>query len=186
MSRFNFTGLLAVVNALRTTTTKDDTKAVIISDKVKNDTTIEFKNGSYIKVLSSKESARGNRAKLYPRPTEDFMSDWCIEKKMLDEVLAPFCAEKENNAIDGQLLYVSSNSGKLDKATLSKVVNEKFREQYDISATFNNAINYLLFSVDEIGENEVVDCLSALSDLITGLQQERIDKINSCAEKLFR
>lgn len=104
MSRFNFTGLLAVAKALHTITTKDDTKAVIISDKVKNDTTIEFKNGSYIKVLSSKASARGNRAKLYPRPSEDFMPDWCVDKKMLDEVLAPFCKERENN-IDGQIWY---------------------------------------------------------------------------------
>ena len=111
MSRFNFTGLLAVAKALHTTTTKDDTKAVIISDKVKNDTTIEFKNGSYIKVLSSKESARGNRAKLYPRPSEDFMPDWCVDKGMLDEVLTPFCKERENNNIDGQILYVSSKGG---------------------------------------------------------------------------
>ena len=102
MSKFNFTGLLAVAKALHTTITKDDTKAVIISDKVKNDTTIEFKNGSYIKVLSSKESARGNRAKLYPRPSEDFMSDWCVDKEMLDEVLTSFCKERENNNIDGQ------------------------------------------------------------------------------------
>ena len=110
MSKFNFTGLLAVVNALHTTTTKDDTKAVIISDKVKNDTTIEFKNGSYIKVLAPKgECARGNRAKLYPRPSEDFMPDWCIDKEMLDEVLTPFCKERENEDIDGQLLYMSSN-----------------------------------------------------------------------------
>ena len=108
MSRFNFTGLPAATKALHTTNTKDDAKAVIISDKVKNDTTIEFKNGSYIKVLSSKESARGNRAKLYPRPSEDFMSDWCVDKEMLDEVLTPFCKEKENKDIDGQLLYVSS------------------------------------------------------------------------------
>ena len=108
ISKFNFTGLLAVVKALHETTTKPDTKAVIVSDRVKNDTTIEFKNGSYIKVLSSKESARGNRAKLYPRPSEDFMQDWCVDKEMLDEVLTPFCKEKENKDIDGQLLYVSS------------------------------------------------------------------------------
>lgn len=112
MSRFNFTGLLAVVKALHETTTKHDTKAVIVSDRVKNDTTIEFKNGSYIKVLSSKESARGNRAKLYPRPSEDFMPDWCVDKEMLDEVLTPFCKERENNDIDGQLLYVSSKGAK--------------------------------------------------------------------------
>lgn len=111
MSRFNFTGLLAVVKALHETTTKHDTKAVIISDKVKNDTTIEFKNGSYIKVLSSKESARGNRAKLYPRPSEDFMPDWCVDKEMFDEVLTPFCTERESNNMDGQLLYVSSKGG---------------------------------------------------------------------------
>ena len=109
MSRFNFTGLFAIVKALHETTTKHDTKAVIVSDRVKNDTTIEFKNGSYIKVLSSKESVRGNRAKLYPRPSEDFMPDYGIDKKMLDEVLTPFCKERENNDIDGQLLYVSSN-----------------------------------------------------------------------------
>ena len=94
MSRFNFTGLLAVVKALYETTTKHDDKAVILSDRVKNDTTIEFKNGSYIKVLASKESARGNRAKLYPRPNGDFMPDWCIDKKILDEVLTPFCKKK--------------------------------------------------------------------------------------------
>ena len=111
MSRFNFTGLLAVVKALHETATRHDTKAVIISDKVKNDTTIEFKNGSYIKVLSSKESARGNRAKLYPRPSEDFMPDWCVDKEILDEVLTPFCKERENNNIDGQILYVSSKGG---------------------------------------------------------------------------
>lgn len=79
-----------------------------------------------------------------------------------------------------------NNGGKLDKITLSNVVNKNFRTQYDTSATFNNVINYLLYSVDEIGENEVVHCLSALSDLITGLEQERIDKLNSYAEKLFR
>ena len=55
MSRFNFTGLYAIINALYSTTTKDNTKVVIISDKVKNDTTIEFKNGSYIKVLTPKK-----------------------------------------------------------------------------------------------------------------------------------
>ena len=107
MSKFNFTGLLTVVKALHSATTKDDTKTIIISDKVKNDTTIEFKNGSYIKVLSSKESARGNRAKSYPRPSEDFMPDWCIDKEILDEVLTHFCKERENNDIDGQILYVS-------------------------------------------------------------------------------
>ena len=66
MSKFNFTGLLAVAKALHETTTKDDTKAVIISDKVKDDITIEFKNGSYIKVLTSPkgESIRGNRSKI--------------------------------------------------------------------------------------------------------------------------
>lgn len=111
MNRFNFTGLLAVVKALYETTTKDDTKAVIISDKVKDDTTIEFKNGSYIKVLASKESARGNRAKLYPRPSEDFMPDWCVDKELLDEALTPFCKERENKDIDEQLLYVSSKGG---------------------------------------------------------------------------
>lgn len=101
MSKFNFTGLRQVVKALHETTTKHDTKAVIVSDRVKNDTTIEFKNGSYIKVLSLKASARGNRAKLYPRPSEDFMPDWCVDKKMLDEVLTPFCKEIENKDIDG-------------------------------------------------------------------------------------
>ena len=82
----------AVAKALHETTTKDDTKAVIISDKVKDDTTIEFKNGSCIKILTPKEeSARGNRAQLYPRPSEDFMPDWCVDKEMLDEILTPFC-----------------------------------------------------------------------------------------------
>ena len=57
---------------------------------------------SYIKILSSKENARGNRTKLYPRPSEDFMSDWCVDKEMLDEVLTSFCKERENNNIDGQ------------------------------------------------------------------------------------
>lgn len=109
MSKFNFTGLLAVAKALHETTTKHDTKAVIVSHRIKNDTAIEFKNGSYIKVLASKENARGNRAKSYPRPSEDFMPDWCVDKEILDEVLTPFCKERENNDIDGQLLYVSSN-----------------------------------------------------------------------------
>lgn len=58
MNKFNFTGLLAVAKALHETTTKHDTKIVNISNRVKNDTTIEFKNGSYIKVLSSKESKK--------------------------------------------------------------------------------------------------------------------------------
>ena len=111
MSKFNFTGLLAVAKALHETTTKDDTKVIIISDKVKNDTTIEFKNGGYVKVLTAKEDAKGSRAKLYPRPTEDFMPDWSIDKKVLDEVLTPFCKERENNDIDGQILYVSSKGG---------------------------------------------------------------------------
>lgn len=112
MSKFNFTGLLAVAKALHEMTTNDDTKVVIISDKVRNDTTIEFKNGSHIKALTPKEeSARGNRAKLYPRPSENFMPDWSIDKKVLDEVLTPFCKERENNDIDGQILYVSSKGG---------------------------------------------------------------------------
>ncbi len=186
MSRFNFTGLHAIIKALYSTTTKDDTKAIIISDKVKNDTTIEFKNGSYIKVLMPKEEcARGKRSKIiYPLYNDDGTVDYHFDKEMLDEVLTPFCKERESNDIDGQILYVSSNK-KLDKTTLSNVVNDEFREQYDTSATFHDVINYLLFSEDEIGEKEVVHCLSALSDLITGLQQERIDKINSYAEKLF-
>ena len=99
MSKFNFTGLLAVVKALHETTTKHDTKAVIVSDRIKNDTTIEFKNGSYIKVLSSKESARGNRAKLYPRTSEDFMPDWCVDKEILDEVLSSFCKEAKKMSV---------------------------------------------------------------------------------------
>ena len=111
MSKFNFTGMYAIVKALYSTTTKDGTKAVIISDRVKNDTTIELKNGSYIKVLSSKESARGNRAKLYLSLTKDFIPDWCIDKEMLDEVLTPFCKEREDKDIDGQILYVSSKGG---------------------------------------------------------------------------
>lgn len=98
MSRFNFTGLLAVVKALHETTTKHDTKAVIISDKVKNDTTIEFKNGSYIKVLVPKgECARGNRSKIiYPLCNGDGTVDYYLDQEMLDEVLAPFC-NKEGN-----------------------------------------------------------------------------------------
>ena len=63
--KFNFTGLYAIIKALYSTTTKDDTKAVIVSNEVKNDTTIEFKNGSYIKVLTLKEGCvRGNRSKI--------------------------------------------------------------------------------------------------------------------------
>lgn len=128
MSKFNFTGLLAVAKALHETTTKDNIKAVIISDKVKDDTTIEFKNGSYIKVLSSKESARGNRAKLYPRPSEDFMLDWCIDKKILDEVLTPFCKERENNDIDGQILYVSSKGELMNNLEKDKFIRAANRE----------------------------------------------------------
>ena len=82
-------------------------------------------------------------------------------------------------------LKIISNNGKLDKSILSKIVNEEFREQYDTFATFYDVINYLLFSVDEISEREVVHCLSALSDLIVGLEQERIDKLNNYFERLF-
>lgn len=98
MSRFNFTGLLAVVKALHETATRHDTKAVIISDKVKNDTIIEFKNGSYIKVLVPKgECARGNRSKIiYPLCNGDGTVDYYFDQEMLDEVLAPFC-NKEGN-----------------------------------------------------------------------------------------
>ena len=111
MSRFNFTGLYTIIKALHSTTTKDDTKAVIISDKVKNDTTIKFKNGSYIKVLKPREDCvRGNRSKfIYSLYNGDRTVDYHFDKEMLDEVLTPFCKERENNDIDGQLLYVSSN-----------------------------------------------------------------------------
>ena len=97
MSRFNFTGLLAVVKVLHETTTKHDTKAVIISDKVKNDTTIEFKNGSYIKVLAPKgECVRGNRSKIiYPLCNGDGTVDYHFDKEMLDEVLTPFCNKED-------------------------------------------------------------------------------------------
>ena len=98
MSRFNFTGLHATIKALYSTITKDDTKAIIISDKVKNDTTIEFKNGSYIKVLTPKEGCvRGNRSKIiYPLCNGDGTVDYYFDQEMLDEVLAPFC-NKEGN-----------------------------------------------------------------------------------------
>ena len=97
MSRFNFTGLLAVVKALYSTATKHDTKAVIVSDRVKNDTTIEFKNGSYIKVLAPKEGcARGNRSKIiYPLYNNDNTIDYYFNKETLDEVLASL-SEKED------------------------------------------------------------------------------------------
>ena len=97
MSKFNFTGLLAVVKALHETTTKHDTKAVIISDKVKNDTTIEFKNGSYIKVLVPKgECARGNRSKIiYPLCNGDGTVDYCFDQEMLDEVLASLSKKED-------------------------------------------------------------------------------------------
>ena len=110
MSRFNFTELLAVAKVLYSTTTKDSTKAIIVSDKLKNDTTIEFKNGSYIKGLTPKEGCvRGNRSKIiYPLYDGDGTVDYHFNKEMLDEVLAPFCKERENNNIDGQLLYASS------------------------------------------------------------------------------
>ena len=39
------------------------------------------------------------------------MSDWCVDKEMLDEVLTSFCKERENNNIDGQILYMSSKGG---------------------------------------------------------------------------
>lgn len=103
MSRFNFTGLLAVIKALYETTTKHDKKVVIVSDKLKNDTTIEFKNGSYIKVLTPKQGyARGNRSKIiYPLYNGDGTVDYCFDKEILDEVLAPFCKERESGDIDG-------------------------------------------------------------------------------------
>ena len=98
MSRFNFAGLYKIIKVLYSTTTKHDTKAVIISDKVKNDTTIELKNGSYIKVLVPKgECARGNRSKIiYPLCNGDGTVDYSFDQEMLDEVLAPFC-NKEGN-----------------------------------------------------------------------------------------
>lgn len=110
MSRFNFAGLYEIIKVLYSTTTKDNTKAVIISDKVKNDTIIEFKNGSFIKVLKpGKNCARGNRSKIiYPLYNSDGTVDYHFDKEMLDEVLTPFCKERENNDIDGQILYVSS------------------------------------------------------------------------------
>lgn len=97
MSRFNFMGILAVVKVLHETTTKDDTKAVIISDKVKGDTTIEFKNGSYIKVLPRGECARGNHSKIiYPLCNGDGTVDYYFDQEMLDEVLGPFCNKESN------------------------------------------------------------------------------------------
>lgn len=131
MSRFNFTGLYAIIKALYSTTTKDDTKAVIVTDKVKNDTTIEFKNGSYIKVLTLKEGCvRGNRSKIiYPLYNREGTVDYHINKEMLDEVLAPFCKERENNDIDGQILYVSSKGelmNNLEKDKFIRVANREY------------------------------------------------------------
>ena len=87
-----------IIKVLYSTTTKDSTKAVIISDKVKSDTTIEFKNGSFIKVLKpGKDCARGNRSKIiYPLYNGDGTVDYHFDKEMIDEVLAPFC-NKEGN-----------------------------------------------------------------------------------------
>lgn len=107
MSKFNFTGIIEVVKALHSTITKDNTKSLIISDRVKNGIIIKFRNGSYIKFLNPKRSVKDNRAKLYPNSTEDFVSDWYIDKETFDEILAPLCKEKENNNIDGQILYAS-------------------------------------------------------------------------------
>lgn len=186
MSRFNFTGLFAVTKALYLTTTKDKTNTILVSEKIKDGTVINFKNGSSITLLPKQVGAvKGNRAMIHRLYNNDGTVDYLFDKKAFDEVVSPFCRKSENNDIDGQLLYVSSNNGKLDKTALSNVVNEDFREQYYTSATFHDVINYLLFSMDEIGESEVVRCLSALSDLIMGLEQERIDKLNSYAEKLF-
>ena len=44
--------------------------------------------------------------KLY---NNDGTVDYHFDKKALNEVLAPFCKERDNNDVDGQLLYVSSN-----------------------------------------------------------------------------
>ena len=98
MSKFNFTGLLAVAKALHETTTKHDTKAVIISNEVKNDTTIEFKNSSYIKVLTPKgKCSRGNRSKIiYPLCNGDDTVNYSFDEEMFDEVLASFCNKEDN------------------------------------------------------------------------------------------
>lgn len=96
MSKFNLAVLYTVVRVLYSAATKDSTKAVVVSDKVKNDTTIEFKNGSYIKVLASKEEfVRSNRSKIiYPLYNNDGTVDYHFDKEMLDEALAPFAKRK--------------------------------------------------------------------------------------------
>ena len=110
MGRFHLFGLFQILKAFKIAITRDNTKVAIVSNKFKNSTTIKFKNGSYIKVLTPKEgkNVRGNRAKLYPRPSEDFMPDWYIDNKILDEALTPFYVERESNNLDGQILYMSS------------------------------------------------------------------------------
>ena len=55
------------------------------------------------------------------------------------------------------------NTGKLDKETLRKIVHENYREQYETSMFFNRVIDYLTLETEDIGEKEVVRCLSELS-----------------------
>lgn len=64
MNRFNFIGLLEVVKALYSASAKDNTKVVMMSGKVKGDTTIHFKNISHIEVLNPKRE-RANGQILY-------------------------------------------------------------------------------------------------------------------------
>lgn len=78
MCKFNFIGLFLVFRALYSASNKNNTRKIIISEKIKEDVVISFKNGSYINVISPRSNARGNRAKLYPdipHHEEDLFND---------------------------------------------------------------------------------------------------------------
>lgn len=97
MSKFNFTGLLAVAKALYSTTTKDNTNTILISKKIKDGTVVKFKNGSSITLLPEQvEVVRGNRAMIHRLYNNDGTVDYHFDKEMLDEVLVPFSNKEDN------------------------------------------------------------------------------------------
>lgn len=109
MSKFNFTVLLAVVKTLYSTITKKNTHALLISEKNKKDTVINFKNGSSITLLPKiGDSVRGKRAMLYPLYNNDGTVDYYFDKKKFDEVFMPFCPKKENDDINEEIIHTNN------------------------------------------------------------------------------
>lgn len=102
MSRFNLFGLYQILKACWSAITQDEIKTTLVSEKIKDDTIIHFKNGSSITLLPEQVKAlRGNRAKIFQLYNNNDTADYRFDDETLDEVLVPFCKERENNDIDG-------------------------------------------------------------------------------------